>query len=245
MSSPERHLKSGNRASLAKDPGFVLTVRLYRRFIPLPIAVVLLLIFQPRFSGNPSVDTLMSGIGFLLCATGQSLRLWAWGSNTLKGESEVRDRGAYALMRHPLYAGNFLIAMGLAVTYTNPIAYFVLVAPLAFIYNVSVRAEEKAMMEKFASDYQRYRASCRPRFLPAPGRLGAAARTTFPFGWGFAWRKEYPSFCAWLAGLAGLELYKEVLAYGWARPWYRTWLWLAVMGICGTAMILSTLRKQR
>jgi hypothetical protein len=55
-------------------------------------------------------------------------------------------------------------------------------------------------MRKFAFDYQRYRAPSLPRFLPALRNLSHAVQTTLPFGWGFAWLKEYPSCCAWLAG---------------------------------------------
>jgi protein-S-isoprenylcysteine O-methyltransferase Ste14 len=210
-----------------------------------PIALLLLLIFKPKLSGDPSVDTLISAVGFLLCATGQSLRLWAWGSNARTGDSGVRDRGAYALMRHPLYAGNFLLAAGLAVTYNNPVAYLFLVAPFAVIYSVIARTEEQYMTEAFTSDYQRYMARSLSRFLPAFNNLGSAVRTTFPFGWSFAWRKEYPSFCAWVAGLAGLELYKKVLAYGWTPYRSSNEVWVGVMAVCATAMLLSNIGRKR
>jgi protein-S-isoprenylcysteine O-methyltransferase Ste14 len=232
-------------ASLAENIGLALRLRLYRRVLPFLSALPLFGIFQPKFSGNPSVDTLISAIGILLCATGQSLRLWAWGSNAATGKLGVRYRGAYALMRHPLYAGNFLIAAGLAVNYNNPVAYLLLVAPFAFVYYKITRSEEQNMTKKFAFAYERYRAACSPRFLPALGNLGSAVQTTFPFDWGFAWRKEYSSCCAWVAGLAGLELYKEVLAYGWTRHWSSNWFLVAVMGICGTVTLALNLRKRR
>jgi protein-S-isoprenylcysteine O-methyltransferase Ste14 len=229
---------------MAERPSMALRLRLYRRYLPFPIVPVLLVIFPPKYWGDASVDMLLTAFGFLLSTTGESLRFWAWGSNALTGKSGVRDRGAYALMRHPLYAGNFLIVTGLAVNYANPVAFLLLVTPFAFVYNVITRAEEKLMAEKFASAYQGYRASCLPRFLPAMRNWGLALRTTFPFNWGFAWRKEYPSCCACLAGFAGLELYQEVLAYGWTRSWYCNWLWVAVMVISGSVALLLSLGKK-
>ena len=188
---------------------------------------------------------LIGAAGFFLCATGQSLRFWTWGSNAGEAQSGVRDRGAYALMRHPLYAGNFLIAAGLAVTYNNPLAYLFLIAPFAFVYRMIARTEEQDMAEAFPADYQRYMARSLPRFLPAVLNLNSALRTTTPFSWGFAWRKEYPSCCAWVAGLAGIELYKKVVASGWTFSWSSNAVWVSVMGTCAIAMLLSDARRRR
>lgn len=243
MASSDRHPERFPRVTLPEDAELARRLRFYRRWLPAPIALALLLFFRPELSGSPSLDTLIITTGFLLCATGQSLRLWAWGSNAEIGASGVRDRGAYVLMRHPLYVGNFLIASGLAVTYNNPVAYFLVVLPFAVTYVVIARNEERYISETFPADYPRYLAQSLPRFFPALNHLGSALRTTFPFGWRFAWRKEYPSFCAWLAGLAGLEVYKGVLAYGWTWSW-SNWLWTAVMGACGSFMVFATLRKR-
>ncbi|MGH7926791.1 MAG: methyltransferase family protein [Candidatus Binatia bacterium] len=237
--------ESPQAADAPEHTGLAAWLSRYRRFIPFPIALLLLVIFRPKVWDDPSVDALITASGFLLCMTGQSLRLWAWGSNAIVAASGVRDRGAYALMRHPLYAGNFLIAAGLAVVYNHPLAYLLLLAPFAWIYNAITRSEEQYMIETFPSDYQRYTAKSLPRFLPALRNLGSAVRTTSPFGWRFAWRKEYASCCAWLAGLAGLELYKEVLAHRWTRSWPNNWFWVGVMGICATVVLALSLRKRR
>ena len=243
FSSPGSSRESPQTANSPEHTGLAAWLSRYRRFIPFPIALVLLVILRPKVSGDPSVDAILRAIGFLLCATGQTLRLWAWGSNALVGESGVRDRGAYALMRHPLYAGNFLIAAGLAVVYNNIWAYLLLITPYAFAYRVITRSEEQYMMETFPSDYQRYQTRSLPRFLPALRNLDSAFQTTLPFGWRFAWRKEYPSFCAWLAGLAGLEFYKEMLAHGWDRSWTNNWLWVVIMMTCASTMLARIFKR--
>jgi protein-S-isoprenylcysteine O-methyltransferase Ste14 len=236
--------ESRKKARWAGNSVLAYRLHLYRRLVPIPIAVVLLVIFPPQLSGDPSIDVPITAIGFLLCATGQSLRLWAWGSNPRTEQAPVRERGAYALMRHPLYAGNFLIVAGLTVTHNNPMAYVLLLAPFAFVYHLITRTEEQSMMRRFPTAYEQYMARSSSRFLPVTGNLAGALQTTFPFTWNFAWCREYPSCCAWLAGLAGLELYKQMLAYGWTLSW-STWLCVGVIFSSGTHTLILRHRKQR
>jgi len=100
------------------------------------------------------------------------------------------------------------------------------------------------MTRRFPSEYQRYMAKSLSRFWPTASNLGVAQQTTFPFSRNLAWRKEYPSCCAWLAGLAGLELYKQMLAYGWTLSW-STWLCVGVIFSSGTHTLILRHRKQR
>ena len=177
--------ESRKKARWAGNPVLAYWLHLYRRLVPIPIAVVLLVIFPPQLSGDPSIDVPISAIGFLLCATGQSLRLWAWGSNPRSEQAPVRERGAYALMRHPLYAGNFLIVAGLTVTHNNPMAYVLLLAPFAFVYNLITRTEEQSMMRRFPSEYEQYMARSLSRFWPVTGNLGPRHPNNIPFYWDF------------------------------------------------------------
>ncbi|MGH7824460.1 MAG: methyltransferase family protein [Candidatus Binatia bacterium] len=218
-------------------------VRRYRRVFPFPLVLVMLIGLRPKLFGNEFADAAITILGIALCGLGQSLRLWAWGSNAAAGKRGLRDRGAYALMRHPLYSGNFLILAGLVVIYNNPVAYPLLLGTFAYVYNVITRPEEKYMIENFAADYLGYRDQALPRFLPALGKLATAFRTTFPFHWQFAWHKEYQSCCAWWAGIAGLELYKDVLAHGWSPFSPGILLWVAVMGFSAALVIGLGVRK--
>jgi hypothetical protein len=184
------------------------------------------------------------GVGLGTCALGQWLRLWAWGSNAAVGKWGVRDRGPYALMRHPLYAGNFLIVCGLAMVFHNPWAYPLVIPPFAYLYDVITAMEEKRMHRRFGGDYQEYNKQEVPRFLPALGNLGAAVRTTLPFGWGLAWRKEYESCCGWLAGFAVLQAYEGILARGWDGSLPSTMRWAVVLGVIGLTAVGLRHRKR-
>jgi hypothetical protein len=147
------------------------------------------------------------------------------------------------LVRHPLYAGNFLIVLGLVVIFNNPWAYALLLLPFAYLYHVITEMEEKRMNRRFGEDYREYRQHEVPRFLPALGNLTVALRTTWPFGWGFAWRKEYESCCGWLAGVVVLQIYEGVLTRGWAQNWPYTQRWLLALGIIGLVALGLGIRK--
>ena len=146
-------------------------------------------------------------------------------------------------MRHPLYAGNFLIVLGLVVIFHNPWAYLLLLPPFASLYHIITSMEEKRMNRRFGEDYRECRGKEVPRFLPVLGNLGLALRTTRPFGWGFAWRKEYESCYGWLAGVVTLEAYEGILARGWTPNWPYTQRWLLVLGAIGVTALGLRIRK--
>ncbi|TMA52765.1 MAG: isoprenylcysteine carboxylmethyltransferase family protein [Deltaproteobacteria bacterium] len=225
-------LPSGVGTPPPAPAGVRVWLRRYRRYLPMPLCLIALVGLRPVAPwGSMWLDTVTDALGVGLCALGQGLRLWAWGSNAEVGKGGVRARGPYVLMRHPLYTGNFLILLGLVVIFNNPWAYPLFLVPFAYLYHVITDMEEKRMHRRFGADYQEYRGRAVPRFLPALGNLGMALRTTLPFGWELAWRKEGESCCGWLAGVVVLEAYEGVLARGWAQNWLYTQRWLVVLGL--------------
>lgn len=222
----------------------VIWLRRYRRYLPIPLVLVTFLWLRPTVPfGSLLLDTFTDLLGVVICAFGQWLRMWAWGSNAAVGKWGVRDRGPYQLMRHPLYAGNFLIVVGLVVIFHNPWAYLLLLLPFAYLYHTITNMEEQRLRRRFTEDYHQYRKDEVPRFLPALGNLKAALQTTRPFDWKLAWRKEYESCCGWLAGVALLEAYEGILVRGWEPNWTFTLRWLGVAGIIGIAMVILFIRK--
>lgn len=236
-------------SSTAKPPPdaspLIVLVRRYRRYLPVPLVLFVIMFLRPTVPfGSMLLDTLTDFLGIGICALGQWLRMWAWGSNATIGKWGVRDRGPYHLMRHPLYAGNFLIVLGLSVIFHNLWAYLLLLVPFAYMYHVITDMEEKRMRRRFGEDYREYREQDVPRFLPALQNLGQAIRTTRPFGWRFAWQKEYESCCGWLAGVAVLEAYQGILLRGWTQNWPYTLMWVAIAGLIGiTSLVLRQWKK--
>jgi protein-S-isoprenylcysteine O-methyltransferase Ste14 len=223
----------------------VIWLRRYRRYLPIPLVLLTVLWLRPTAPfGSPFFDTISDIFGVALCALGQWLRMWAWGSNATVGKWGVRDRGPYLLMRHPLYAGNFLIVVGLVVIFHNPWAYPLLLLPFAYLYHTITNMEEQRLRRRFSDDYLEYRKDAVPRFLPALGNLRAALDTTLPFGWGLAWRKEYESCCGWLAGVALIQLYEGVVTHGWTANWPYSLRWFVVVALLGILALALRIRKQ-
>jgi protein-S-isoprenylcysteine O-methyltransferase Ste14 len=195
-------------------------LRRFRRYFMLPLAAIALLWLRPLLpGGNPFFDDLIDGVGVLIALLGQLLRFWVWGSNAPRGAAGVRTRGPYALVRHPLYVGNFLIACGLLVIFNNPWSYLLCGLPLALLYHAIVGLEEERMLKQFEGEYWQYIRSGVPRFFPAIRTLPTALRTSQPFHWRFAVKKEYESLLGWVAGALVLRMYERVLWQGVDVAW--------------------------
>jgi hypothetical protein len=78
--------------------------------------------------------------------------------------------GPYACLRHPLYAGSFLVGLGLAVAGGLWTFVPLFLALFGWMYARVIKAEEEGLVRIFGSQYREYRARV-PAFLPrlAPG----------------------------------------------------------------------------
>ncbi len=120
--------------------------------------------------------------GAAIVAGGLGLRLWAAG-HLVKTTLLVRS-GPYGYVRHPFYAGSFLIGLGLAVAAGSPGAWILAgVAGLVFVAYVlpyKERIESARLERRHGAAYRSYRASV-PAWLPAlrpPLRTAEASRWT-------------------------------------------------------------------
>ena len=120
-------------------------------------------------------------MGALVVAAGEALRLWA--VHHIGSISRTRsDRlgplvssGPFAFIRNPLYVGNILVWVGVAIA-----AQLVWFAPVAIVllaleYHAIVRWEEGLLAERIGEPYRQYLARV-PRWLPSLStRLEASA----------------------------------------------------------------------
>ena len=95
--------------------------------------------------------------GLLIAVAGECLRVWAAGH--LEKSREVTRSGPYRFLRHPLYAGSIVIALGTAVASRS-----VGVAAMAALYMgvtiaAAIRVEESHLRQVFGTTYEDYRAS--------------------------------------------------------------------------------------
>lgn len=186
-------------------------LRRYRRYLPyLLIPSVLLFTTPLSVRTHDFMDGFLDALGVVIAVCGQALRLWAWGANPKA--SGLRFHGPYCFIRHPLYVGNFLIATGLLLIYNVPLAYFIVLPPLALLYRSVAAAEEERLEQKWGAAYREYRAKV-PCLLPWRARvLPGNPRVTF--SWKQALNKDGQSIYGCIAGALSLEAYEEFLTYG-------------------------------
>jgi protein-S-isoprenylcysteine O-methyltransferase Ste14 len=114
---------------------------------------------------QPSASGLLLG-GVAVCA-GCALRLWAAG-HLIKTE-ELTLSGPYAHLRHPLYAGTLLIALGFGAM-AGPLALalsFAIFAPIFFAYYLphKERVESQRLQDRYGALFAAYRGDV-PKLWP-------------------------------------------------------------------------------
>ena len=77
--------------------------------------------------------------------------------------STLRMSGAYRLVRHPIYGGSMLVALGWSLL-SSPLALFA-TAILALLFELKSRHEESMLMVRFP-EYEAYQRRVRWRFVP-------------------------------------------------------------------------------
>lgn len=111
--------------------------------------------------------TRSSGLGaaaVLLAAAGACVAVWArvtigtnWsGVVTLKEGHELIESGPYRFVRHPIYAGILLMALGTQLLYAEGFG-FILLIYVAAAFTYKIRVEEQLMSQQFPSQYMEYR----------------------------------------------------------------------------------------
>ncbi len=103
--------------------------------------------------------------------------------------SEINRTGMYSVVRHPLYLGNYLMWLGVAMA--PGIWWLAVLISLAYAlyYERIMYSEEEFLRAKFGQDYLDW-AERTPAILPDVRRWQSA---TLPFSWRTVLRREYAS----------------------------------------------------
>ena len=124
---------------------------------------------------DPTPDGLLGG--FLVALPGLVLRGLA--SGHIDKDTVLAASGPYAYLRHPLYAGSFLVGLGLALAGGLRAFVPLFLVLFGWVYTRVIKAEEEELARIFGSQYRDYRARV-PAFLPRMGPGG---------GWDFRLRR--------------------------------------------------------
>ena len=124
---------------------------LARRRVPLGFlaAVVTLALAQPTWASWR--------LGLLVALAGEAVRVWAAGH--LEKSREVTRSGPYRWMRHPLYVGSTLLALGSVIAARDLAVAIVAAVYMAATLTAAIRTEEAFLRRTFGDTYDQYRAS--------------------------------------------------------------------------------------
>lgn len=138
----------------------------YRSYTPIPLLLAVLILADPTWI------SFVAGLGIMLL--GEGMRFWGVlyaGSATRTtgevGAGRLVTDGPFAHVRNPLYAGNFLLSLGLTVMSHAWWPWMLLVFLLLFgmQYTFIVKEEEGFLSKAFGGQYTEY-CSHVPRWIP-------------------------------------------------------------------------------
>jgi protein-S-isoprenylcysteine O-methyltransferase Ste14 len=178
----------------------------------------------------------------MISFTGLALRIFTVGRAPL-GTSGRNTReqvartlnttGIYSIVRHPLYLGNYLILIGMALW---PHVWWLAVLTscvFALYYERIMLAEEAYLREQFGDSFETW-ATATPAFLP---RLRAWKPSAISFCWRTVLQREYNAFILIIAVFFVFDLVGDWIA---ERRWHVSYAWFSFF-IAGF-IIFATLR---
>lgn len=91
-------------------------------------------------------------VGLLIAVLGQAWRVYAAG--VIYKNQKLATTGAYSLVRHPLYLGNFLILGGFTVASGSLVVAAVVVLFFLFYYPAAIRYEDSKLEKLFQDEWR-------------------------------------------------------------------------------------------
>jgi hypothetical protein len=137
--------KMGNRKGVA---GLIDRLR-YHEASRQGLGLILLLVcaYFAVPAGDPRIVT-----GFIIAASGQLWRIYAAG--VIHKNRQLASTGAYSLVRHPLYLGNFLVLGGFTLACGNWVVLVVVAFFFFFYYPTAIRYEDHKLEEIFGEEWR-------------------------------------------------------------------------------------------
>jgi protein-S-isoprenylcysteine O-methyltransferase Ste14 len=131
--------------------------------------------------------------------------------NTGRPQAEaLNTTGPYSVVRHPLYLGNFLMWLGVALFTTAWWAPVIVSLVFWLYYERIMFAEEEFLRRRFGTEYAAW-AERTPAFLPRPGGWRAPGAS---FSLLTVLRREHSSLLALIASLTAIEVARALGSTG-------------------------------
>lgn len=101
---------------------------------------------------TPDVRSIV--IGFFVMMLGMFFR--AWSSGYIDKDRALATAGPYSLSRNPLYFGNLLIGVGIAVASNNWLTALICAGYYVFFFTFLIVVERKRMKARFGARYEEW-----------------------------------------------------------------------------------------
>ena len=163
---------------------------------------------------DDTLTSILISISIVLCLIGFLVRFYTIatsakdtsGRNTQQQvANSLNTKGIYSIMRHPLYFGNFLIWLGIAISTLN--FYFVIFMSLIFwiYYERIMLVEEKFLESKFKNNFN-FWSNKVPAFFPSFVNFESA---DISFSYLTILRREYSSVLSALIGYLFIDIIRN------------------------------------
>lgn len=193
----------------------------YRNAIGPVVFLVALLVGTPSYPlGRDDLNLVLDALGIAVALLGQALRIITIGYEYI--ERGGRDRkvyastlvqgGVFAHCRNPLYLGNILLAVGIALVVHSAAFYLIVLPAVGFAYVSIVAAEEAFLRGKFGDEYRYY---CRRvnRWIPQ-WRGWSQSVAGMRFNWRRVLVKEYNTAFVLVFALTVVKLWSDYRVRG-------------------------------
>jgi protein-S-isoprenylcysteine O-methyltransferase Ste14 len=183
---------------------------LVRRRVRLTVLIFVALMAEDVLIGVKPHDLLNvrdPETAFGLALVGMGLAIRSWAAGVLHKTWELTTTGPYAVIRNPLYLGSFMIMCGFATLIDDYENIFIILGPLAFLYYLQIRVEERRLEQMYGARWAAY-ASDVPRMLPRRLPRWSALFTTWSQR-DWVGSREYRAMGATLLGLTAIAIWSR------------------------------------
>ena len=216
----------------------------YRGHIPLIVFLlsVPVAFFTPyhTYSSFKGLDEIILFVSLFFISLGHFIRARTIGRRSIQTSGRNRSHqvakvltktGWYSLLRHPLYFGNYLIWLGLAIFLSN--FWFVIILSLLFwiYYERIMFAEEVFLEAKFGGEFTVW-ASKTPSFFPS---IKNYKPNDFPFSWRVVIKNEYPGIISSATSFLFILILKRIVLLGYFSFCSSDALFLLIIVVFGVS----------
>jgi len=145
------------------------------------------------------------GLGLAIATVGQLWRIYAAG--VIQKNARLATSGAYSLVRHPLYLGNFLILGGFSLACGQWLVIAAVAGFFVFYYPAAIRYEDAKLEDIFGELWREWRSQT-PALFPNLMRWHADAGATWNARQSLLRNGELP-ICLFLMACGCLLLYRS------------------------------------